>query len=180
MSAVAAIDWQYLMIPNKLMVGGLIIGFALKVFSIGPDIQRLPFTPWTSLFTAMVCLLLAFCSMLLLLLVGNWLFKKPSLGMGDVKLAALVGFFLGFQNFLIALWLAAIVGCFYAIFFKSNRKPLLNLRSEMENRKSKMDHASNAGPLLPFGSFLAVSSSFVLLFSEPINALLGSWLTLMQ
>ena len=180
MFVIAIIDWQHLIIPNKVIVTGLIIGFALRAFSIGSEIQSFPLTVQSPLLSAVISPLLSLCSMLVLLLFGNWLFKKPSLGMGDVKLAALVGFFLGFQEFLMALWLAAIVGCVFAIFLKINRKPLLSLRSEIKNQKSKMDSAANSGPLLPFGSFLAVSSSVVLVFSEPINALLGSWLTLMQ
>ncbi|MBI3766170.1 MAG: prepilin peptidase, partial [Ignavibacteriales bacterium] len=105
MVLVAVIDWQYFIIPNTVVITGIILGLILHlVFQPDQFAQHL----LSSLF--------AFCSTLIILLLGNWLFKKPSMGMGDVKLAGLIGFFLGIQDFLVAFWLAAILGALYGMF----------------------------------------------------------------
>ena len=50
-------------------------------------------------------------SLLFFALLGRFLFKKESMGMGDVKFAAVIGFFLGWKMALLAL----LVGFIYAI-----------------------------------------------------------------
>ena len=81
--------------------------------------------------------------------------------MGDVKLSGLIGFFVGFDCFLVALWLAAILGAAYGI-----------MRIAM--------HASTASHKLPFGSFLAVTSVLVMFFQNTIRVIFAQWLTLLQ
>jgi leader peptidase (prepilin peptidase)/N-methyltransferase len=90
------------------------------------------------------------------------------MGMGDVKLAALVGLFLGLQDFFISLWFAAVLGSGFGF----------ALKSTLRNPKSEITPALGSRPPLPFGSFLAVSSSLVLIFQERVHLLLQSWFTL--
>ena len=44
----------------------------------------------------------------LIRILGQFAFKKESMGMGDVKLAGVCGFFIGWQNFLLALFFASL------------------------------------------------------------------------
>ena len=41
-------------------------------------------------------------------ILGQFIFKNESMGMGDVKLAGVCGFFIGWQNFLLALFFASL------------------------------------------------------------------------
>jgi len=97
----------------------------------------------------------------IILLLSNLFFKKETMGWGDVKLAGVIGLFLGFQNFLIVLWLAALSGSVCGVWLMRRRGIL---------RETKM----------PFGSFLAITACVVLYFQETISELIQSWLTYAQ
>ncbi len=132
--AVAVIDLQNLIIPNKLIVAGLIIGIA-----------DFAFVSHNGLLDAGTSAVLAGTFFLLVRAIGNFIFKRETMGWGDVKLVLLIGFIIGFENFLIAVWLAAMLGILYWIaarFFKGAR------------RDTK----------LPFGSFISFTSFLLVLF----------------
>ncbi len=150
MLLVAAIDWKYLIIPNRVLLTGIILGVILKFW----------FTPST-MTGACLAAALALTTVLAVRYFGNLFFKKETMGFGDVKLAALVGFFIGFQSFLVSLWIASIVG----VLFGFSRQFLLKTPKE---------------PKLPFGSFLAFTSVIVMLCQNAINQFLEQWLILMQ
>ena len=150
MFLIALIDWQQLIIPNNIIVVGLISGLLLNIM-LGT----------TYVVYNVVSSFVAFGITALVRIGGSWLFKKPIMGMGDVKLAALVGLFLGFQGFLVALWLAAIIGTLYGMI-----------------RRKRCQ--SSQGEKLPFGSFIAVTSSVVMLFAESLHHYVDVWLTLIR
>jgi len=155
MFLVAIIDWKHLIIPNQIVIAGFIIGLALKVL-ISTQV-------FVSAITSSIGSLVV---VTIILLLSNLFFKKETMGWGDVKLAGVIGLFIGFQNFLIVLWLAAIIGTFFGTFIilKNNRK------SQIDNRQLK----------IPFGSFLAITACTVLYFQETISELIQSWLTYAQ
>jgi leader peptidase (prepilin peptidase)/N-methyltransferase len=148
MLPVAIIDWQHLIIPNELIITGLIIGILLNGL----------FFPAMFLMNCLASIA-AFGAVLFLMFAGNRLFHKPSMGMGDVKLAAVLGLFLGMQSLLIALWLAAILGSLFGM------------------TKIVLVKGKKEGIKLPFGSFLAVASVLVLFFSNQINQLIEVWIS---
>ncbi len=59
-----------------------------------------------------------FAIMISLAILGRFLFKKESLGGGDIKLYLFIGFLLTFQEGLLSILLAAILGLIYALVFK--------------------------------------------------------------
>lgn len=152
MLLVAVIDWRHLVIPNDVVVTGLICGISLILFS---ETQ--------GLLESIIASLLAIEVLLSVLLIGNLVLRKECMGMGDVKLAGVIGLFVGFQGFLVSLWLAAIVALLYA-----------SIRSS-KNRTSR-SHFSLSSEPLPFGSFLALVSSGVLVWRSEIEALITGWL----
>jgi leader peptidase (prepilin peptidase)/N-methyltransferase len=82
----------------------------------------------------------------LLRLWGNRILKKESLGMGDVKLGAVIGFYLGFTDFLLAL----IAGSLIAILAS-----IIRTRSPDTMKKTR----------IPLAPYLTLGILLVLFFS---------------
>ena len=150
MLLIAIIDWKHLIIPNQIVIAGFIIGLALKVLISNQIFVNAIISSVGSLVVVTIILLLS-----------NLFFKKETMGWGDVKLAGVIGLFLGIQNFLIVVWLAALGGSVYGIWL---------MRKQVKQRESK----------LPFGSFLAIAACVVLYFQETISELMQTWLTYAQ
>jgi leader peptidase (prepilin peptidase)/N-methyltransferase len=82
--------------------------------------------------------------------LGRWLFKKDSLGGGDVKLAAVLGAFLGVGKLLLVLILSAGIGLLIS---------LIALAVSPTLRRDRM---------IPFGPFLALAAVVAAFFGESI------------
>jgi leader peptidase (prepilin peptidase)/N-methyltransferase len=91
------IDITHQVILNKillfLIISGILLNFAFKII------------PWPQ---AIAGALLAGIIIYLIRVFGQFAFKKESMGMGDVKLAVVCGFFIGWQNFMLALFFASL------------------------------------------------------------------------
>lgn len=93
----------------------------------------------------------SFIFMFLLKLLGDFIFKKESMGGGDIKLLGVYGIVLGFPLSIVSVFLAAIIGLPISLIFL----------------KVKKSHE------IPFGPFLAVSA-LILWFSKlDFNALIN-------
>ena len=86
----------------------------------------------------------AFAGMYALKMLGNFIFKRESMGDGDIKLMALVGMVIGLKKTVLSLFLAAYLGLPYAIYIMVKKDP---------------NHE------LPFGPFLSLAS-LILLFVD--------------
>ncbi len=150
MVLIAIIDWKHLIIPNLIVIVGFILGLAMKALINS-----------TVLVNAIISSIGSMVVVAVILLLSNFFFKKDAMGWGDVKVAGVIGLFLGFQNFLITFWLAAVSGSVYGIWL---------LRKRGMPRETK----------LPFGSFLAAAACVVLYFQESISEIIQSWLTYAQ
>ncbi|MBC8489338.1 MAG: prepilin peptidase [Bacteroidetes bacterium] len=84
--------------------------------------------------------------------IGKLLFKKESLGYGDIKLAAMIGIFLGLQNTLLALFLSFSLATLIGIFM-------------IMLKKARMDSK------IPFAPFLALGSLLSLIWSDELFSL---------
>lgn len=123
---ISFIDLERKLILNKVLVWMLAAGLGLNlVFHILPYQQSL----------------LGFLAggglMLLFAFLGNLMFRKESMGMGDVKFAAVAGIFLGWKMIMVALF------CGFLIAF-------LILISMMALQKTSV------GEYIPLGPFLAM------------------------
>jgi len=104
---VVLIDLEFHIIPNSIIATGLLAGLLIQAFSVFSE----DYLSWLSfLFGGIIGAgLLLFAS-----IIGKVLFKKESMGMGDIKLALVLGWFLGVQNILVGMFLsfifAAIIG----------------------------------------------------------------------
>ncbi len=174
MLTVAISDWESLVVPNKFILVGLVAGLLFVV------------PKFNSLLWAVFSSVAAVAFLALVRSAGNRIFNRESMGLGDTKLAALVGLFLGLKLFLVSLWIAAFLGTGLLAFAKttsvlrSSSPPFHgNYQSSILDSQSSIAVAgAGHSDLVPFGSLLAIASSFVIVFADTFQDLLDQWLTL--
>jgi len=132
--AIALIDGQHYLIPDALSLGGLGAGLALSLLPGAP-------TPLVSVIGAA----LGFGVLLVVGVLGEWAFRKPAMGGGDMKMMAMVGAFLGPAGAMLTIFIGAVVG---TVVFG----PV--------SLKTKKD--------VPFGVFLALGAVITFFFGDTI------------
>jgi leader peptidase (prepilin peptidase)/N-methyltransferase len=85
--------------------------------------------------------------MCLIKLLGNYAFKKESLGDGDIKLMAVITLGIGLYNSFITLFIACILGIIFAVAQKYKNKE----------------------GIIPFGPFLIMGTLIVLYFNSYVD-----------
>lgn len=139
-------DVRYYIIPDEVLIVGIIL--LLIEFIIKSIINDL------SLFGGVIYPLLnglaSFAILYLFKILGDFLFKKESLGGGDIKLLFLIGLVLGFDMGLVTIFLAAFIALPFS--FYTLLKDDINI--------------------LPFGPYLSISSVIVLLMQLDLNIIL--------
>ncbi len=133
---IAMIDFHYQIIPDKLSLSGLVIGIILAVFFSHINI-----------FQALLGLVVGGGSLLLIAFLS-----KGGMGGGDIKLAALLGSFIGVKAVLINIFLAALFGSIVGIAL---------MIAGQKKMKSK----------LPFGPFLVLGALLIIIWPEILNYL---------
>ena len=173
MVMIAIVDWEHLIIPDSILVLGFLAGsfcFAsTEVKDILPSIID-GLGAFTAVFAARA--------------FGSWLFRKPAMGFGDVKLAGQIGFFIGFPDFLLVLWVASVAGSAYWLFCLLSGKELRTINIAPNCGSPSPDPIGSVvtakGALLPFGTFLSISAIAVMFMHEVIRSWVGAWIALAQ
>lgn len=129
----------YVILDGPLLISGFLI-LIIKYLERGLN----------QFFIAILSGLFLFIVMILIKIIGNKIFKRESLGGGDIKLAFIIGLVLNYKLGLIALILSSFFALPYAliILYKKN-----------------IDE-------MPLGPFLVSSLLFVFIFSDVINNIL--------
>jgi leader peptidase (prepilin peptidase)/N-methyltransferase len=132
--AIALIDSRHYLIPDPLSLGGLAAGLALSLL---PGDQG----PLAAVLGAAA----GFGALLAVGEVGEWWFKKPAMGGGDMKMMAMVGAFLGPADAMLTIFLGALVGTivFAPIALSTKRE-------------------------VPFGVFLALGAAVTFLWGDQL------------
>ncbi len=134
--ALAAIDLEHFLLPDKLTLPGILAGLALSLWLPRPG------------FLAAAVGAVAGAGLLILVInFWFWFRGEEGMGLGDVNMLALIGAFLGWKGALVALVAAALAGALTGL--------VLIAAGRME-RKSR----------LPFGAFLAAGALFALFWGE--------------
>lgn len=138
-------DWKHLILPNVITLPGILFAFILHA------LDQVYFFQNSSLISAMSeSLIGALAGAIPLFLIAYFYIRvrgKEGLGMGDVKLAAMIGACFGWKEMYFILLLASVSGAFYGV-------------ALMIVKKNRRDTP------LPLGSFLALSSIVFLFWGD--------------
>ncbi|MGB5107601.1 MAG: prepilin peptidase [Candidatus Zixiibacteriota bacterium] len=134
---VTFIDFEYYIIPDRITYPGMVLGMALSWVN-----------PLVTPLDALIGLLAGGIALYLLAMLGDFVFKKESLGGGDIKLAAMLGAFLGWKNIIFIFFGAAVFGLIYAVM------------------QMAVSRKQGAGRMIPFGPFLSLAALVALFFGE--------------
>jgi leader peptidase (prepilin peptidase)/N-methyltransferase len=171
--AASVIDLRHRLIPDAISLYGtglmVLVVFACPAV-LPPSLATLPIgEPGGGRSAALIGSLAgAACGSGAILFVawfGRWLFAKEAMGMGDVKLMALLGAALGWRGVLFALFLACLGGAALGLLLIAGTWLIKRLRGD----RRPVDH------YLPFGPYLA-AGALLMLIAEP---LVDRWLTLL-
>jgi leader peptidase (prepilin peptidase)/N-methyltransferase len=135
---ISFIDIDNGLILNRLTIPGFILGMVLM---IGLQIEIWYMVIAGALFGGFLILAISF--------LGKLLFRKESMGMGDLKLLVMIGVYVGFPKTALCLFYGVFIAAlfiFYGIIFKKVR----------------------IGDTIPFGPFIAIGTLVHLLFGELI------------
>lgn len=142
---IAFIDLRWFCIPNSLVLIGLFIALIQRFILEGATV----FSPFIGLSAGAIMLWLPG-------LLGRIIGRQNGMGAGDIKFAAVLGLFLGWQNVVLVVWLACLIGAIYG---------MIGMLSGRLHRKSR----------IPLGFFLSLISVGALVASHKLE----HWLTLL-
>jgi len=123
------IDIKHQLIPDVITFPGIMAGLLFSLLTKSP-----PFLE------SLLGFFIGGGLLYLVAIIGDKIFRKESMGGGDIKLAAMLGTFLGWQKVLLVFFLASCLGAIVGIIFFIFSAKLREKR------------------LIPFGPFLAVAT----------------------
>lgn len=133
------IDLEHRIIPDVITLPGIGVGLAFSFL-----------VPEMNVVNSLIGLLVGGGLFFLFAMLGEAIFKKESLGGGDIKLAGMLGAFLGWEKILLVFFLSAILGSIIGIIF---------MFFSEEVRKKK---------IIPFGPFLAIATFLGIFWGEKL------------
>jgi leader peptidase (prepilin peptidase)/N-methyltransferase len=131
------IDLQQRILPNVITLPGVLVGFLFSL--LGPP-------GWMD---SLIGVLAGGAGLFLLAEAYYRIRGEEGMGMGDVKMLAMIGAFLGWKLMLLTLVLSSAVGALFGV-------------AMLVSRTGDLKYA------LPFGTFLALGALFASLMGDPI------------
>jgi len=135
---IAFIDLNEQIIPDVISLPGIVIGLILSFF-----------VPYLSFVNSALGVVVGGGIILTIGLGGSVIYKKEAMGGGDVKLAAMIGAFLGWRYIIISLFLGFFLGALIGIIL---------IITKIKKRED----------VIPFGPFIILGSFITLLWGEKI------------
>ncbi len=139
------VDFEHRIIPDEVSVGGMFAGLIFSLFipelhgyHTGGGAGLWPYAK--SLGQSLLGVLIGGGSIYGMGLLGDFIFKKESMGGGDVKLLAMIGAFLGWKLALLTFFIAPFFGAVYGVIEKIRTK----------------DSAIAYGPFLVLGALISL------------------------
>lgn len=152
---VTFIDFEHYLIPDVLVLPGIVFGLAVSTKNILlADLSPLFFNvsySLSALINSLTGACLGFVSLLIVAVLGKALFKKEAMGGGDLKLLAMIGAFLGWKNVFLTIFISSLVGSIIGI-------TLILLK-----KKGRKEY-------IPYGPYIALASIIILFWGDIIIA----------
>jgi leader peptidase (prepilin peptidase)/N-methyltransferase len=167
--ALAVLDAENLWLPNVLTLPGILLGFFFYLAHQSMEKILGGFYPQYPSFAQIignraVSILVAAAIILLI----RWLYQlirhREGMGLGDAKLMALLGAWLGLPGAILAFVIAALVGTAVAL--------ILLVSRPLASRRPRDNWATLK---LPFGTFLCIGGIVSALWGQPILAAYLRW-----
>jgi leader peptidase (prepilin peptidase)/N-methyltransferase len=149
------VDFEHLIIPDRVTLGGIAAGFILSPLVPAMHNQE---TWLAALIQAVVGAAVGWGILWTLGFVGKLVFRKEAMGFGDVKLVGAIGAFLGWRAVLFCLFVSSFFGAIVGISL------VLAGRKEMGSR-------------IPYGPYLALAAVIWILWGWNIW---GAYINLMM
>ena len=139
------VDFEHRIIPDEVSVGGMVVGiiFSLLIPALhlaNSEMDHGFKSNVLSLGRSLIGVLVGGGSIYAIGVLGDIIFKKESMGGGDVKLMAMMGAFMGWKLTLLAFFIAPFFGAVYGIVEKIRTK----------------DSAIAYGPFLVIGAIISL------------------------
>lgn len=132
-------DFRHYLIPDKITLPGMVLGLLYSIYN-----------PVLTPLDSVIGLLGGGIALLVLAWLGEILFKKEALGGGDIKLAAMLGAWLGWQNLALIFLFGALFGLIFAI---------IKMATAADRSEAR---------LIPFGPFLALAAIVALFWGQAL------------
>lgn len=145
---IVATDFEHKFIPDLITFPGMVFGL---IFSLVPGALFSQHLWYDRLAHSALGLLGGYGVLFLTAVIGNWLFRKESMGGGDLKLMGMLGAFIGFQKVFYVFMLAPFIALPFAFWYKAVKK-------EEE---------------FPFGPFLAFWGAAFFLYGDFLTRLMN-------
>jgi len=133
------IDYDHQIIPDSITLPGMVLGLGVSFLPEGMGIVN-----------SFIGLLAGGGSLYLIALLGDWLFKKESMGGGDIKMAGMLGAFVGWQKVLLIFLASAVIGLVVSVV-------ILFISEKFRQER-----------VIPFGPFLAIAAFLAIIYGENI------------
>ena len=130
------VDFDHMIIPDRVTIGGTIVGLILSAIVPALHGQN---SPLGGVLASASGAILGGGILWSIAGIGAFIFKKEAMGMGDVKLMAAIGAFLGWRSVLFTLMIASFIGATVGITL------IILGKNEMKGR-------------IPFGPYLSLAA----------------------
>ena len=148
------IDFEFMILPDRLTVGGMIAGPILSL--LVPSMQG-QVTAYAGFCASVSGLAIGAVFLWLVAMFGTLVFRKEAMGMGDVKLLGALGAFLGWKAVLFIVMGASLVGAVVGV-------SLVIVRHKTMASK------------IPFGPYIALAAIVWILWGQGWGTAYMAWL----
>ncbi|MCK4420156.1 prepilin peptidase [candidate division WOR-3 bacterium] len=131
---ISFIDFSTMLIPDSLSISGIIIGLLFSMFR-------------GIIVVSCIGAAIGAIYILIIIHIGKAVYKKDVMGYGDIKLAAMIGAFVGWDSFLLTILFSSLFGSLFGLV-------------QIKRGKSSMKS------LIPYGPFLAIGGFITFLFGR--------------